>query len=166
MKKIPALIIVFLSIINIHAQVLTGTVKEIDNNQQENAVMGAILQWKGTDIGAITDAEGHFSINRSPRTDTLLVVYQAYDNDTIFIPKSQKELNIILSNAHNLDAVNVSAHDGSYVSIKPILTTVITTQGLRKAACCNLAESFENTVAVLEGRCLCDQRLRGHHRSD
>lgn len=148
MKKIPALIIVFLSIINIHAQVLTGTVKEIDNNQQENAVMGAILQWKGTDIGAITDAEGHFSINRSPRTDTLLVVYQAYDNDTIFIPKSQKELNIILSNAHNLDAVNVSAHDGSYVSIKPILTTVITTQGLRKAACCNLAESFENTVAV------------------
>ena len=64
------------------------------------------------------------------------------------VPKSQNELNILLSSAHNLDAVNVTAHDGSYVSIKPILTTVITTQGLRKAACCNLSESFENTVAV------------------
>ena len=131
-----------------NAQELTGKVSELGENQQQTAVIGAILQWKGTDMGTITDAEGKYTIGRSPKTDTLLVIYQAYDNDTIVVPKSQTELNILLSSAHNLSAVDVSAHDGSYVSIKPILTTVITTQGLRKAACCNLAESFENTVAV------------------
>lgn len=148
MKKIIISFIFLGLIVMSHAQSLSGFVKEIGDNGQETAVVGAILQWKGTDIGTLSDAEGHFTLPRSPHTDTLLVVYQAYDNDTIAVPKSQTELNIILSSAHNLEAVNVSAHDGSYVSIKPILTTVITSQGLRKAACCNLAESFENTVAV------------------
>ena len=148
MKKIIISFIFLGLIVMSHAQSLSGLVKEIGDNGQETAVVGAILQWKGTDIGTLSDAEGHFTLPRSPHTDTLLVVYQAYDNDTIAVPKSQTELNIILSSAHNLEAVNVSAHDGSYVSIKPILTTVITSQGLRKAACCNLAESFENTVAV------------------
>ena len=148
MKKIINSIILCCFLIASQAQSLTGTVKEMGDDGQEKAVIGAILQWKGTDMGTLTDTDGHYSIARSPRTDTLLVVYQAYDNDTIVVPKSQNELNIILSSAHNLEAVNVTAHDGSYVSVKPILTTVITTQGLRKAACCNLAESFENTVAV------------------
>lgn len=130
------------------AQQLSGTVKELDEHQHTNNVAGAILQWKGTDIGAVSDKEGHFNIARTAKTDTLIVVYQVYDNDTIVVPKNQSELNIVLSSAHQLDAINVSARDGSYISVKPILTTVISTQGLRKAACCNLAESFENTVAV------------------
>ncbi|MCQ2265678.1 MAG: TonB-dependent receptor, partial [Bacteroidales bacterium] len=148
MKKFSIIIIFILALCQLSAQELTGCVKEIDDNQQESLIIGAILQWKGTDLGTTTNAEGQFSLERSSKTDTLLVIYQAYDNDTIVVPKDQKELNIVLSSAHNLAAVNVSAHDGSYVSIKPILTTVITTQGLRKAACCNLAESFESTVAV------------------
>ena len=131
MKKIINSIILCCFLIASQAQSLTGTVKEMGDDGQEKAVIGAILQWKGTDMGTLTDADGHYSIARSPRTDTLLVVYQAYDNDTIVVPKSQNELNIILSSAHNLEAVNVTAHDGSYVSVKPILTTVITTQGLR-----------------------------------
>ena len=148
MKKIIISILFFGMIMVLNAQSLSGTVKEIGDNGQESAIIGAILQWQGTDVGTLSDAEGHFTLPRSPKSDVLIVVYQAYDNDTIVVPKQQSELNIILSSAHNLDAVNVTAHDGSYVSIKPILTTVITTQGLRKAACCNLAESFENTVAV------------------
>lgn len=148
MKKFSIIIIFILALCQLSAQELTGCVKEIDDNQQESLIIGAILQWKGTDLGTTTNAEGQFSLERSSKTDTLVVIYQAYDNDTIVVPKDQKELNIVLSSAHNLAAVNVSAHDGSYVSVKPILTTVITTQGLRKAACCNLAESFESTVAV------------------
>ena len=148
MKQLSVILIICCMVVVVQAQNLTGTVKEIDEDMQEKAVMGAIIQWKGTDIGVLSDADGHFMLQRSPVTDTLIVIYQVYDNDTIFVAKGQKELNILLSSAHNLEAVDVSAHDGSYVSIKPILTTVITTQGLRKAACCNLAESFENTVAV------------------
>lgn len=147
-KRIIIIIFIIFAVMPMIAQNLSGTVKELGDNGQESFIIGAILQWKGTDIGTLSDGEGHFSLPRSPYTDTLLVVYQAYDNDTIVVSKDQAELNIILSSAHNLSTVDVSARNGAYVSVKPILTTVITTQGLRKAACCNLAESFESTVAV------------------
>lgn len=147
-KKIIIIALCIFAVMPVFSQNLSGTVKELGDDGQEKGVVGAILQWKGTNIGAVSDGEGKYSISRSLVTDTLLVVYQAYDNDTIVVPKNQNELNILLSSAHNLSAVDVSAHNGAYVSVKPILTTVITTQGLRKAACCNLAESFESTVAV------------------
>lgn len=130
------------------AQNLRGKVTEYNSEGKEQAVAGVILQWKNTNFGTLTDTAGLYTLARTPLTDTLLVVYQTYDNDTIVVPPTQNELNIVLSAAHGLAAVDVSAHNGAYVSIKPILTTVITSQGLRKAACCNLGESFENTVAV------------------
>ena len=114
MKKIINSIILCCFLMVSQAQSLTGTVKEIGDDGKETAVVGAILQWQGTDVGTLSDAEGHFTLPRSPKTDILIVVYQAYDNDTITVPKSQTELNILLSSAHNLEAVNVTAHDGSY----------------------------------------------------
>lgn len=140
--------LIVLGSLSLSAQNLTGKVTEYDSEGQEKPATGAILQWKNTDIGTYTDTAGKYNLERTPLTDTLLVIYQAYDNDTIKVSSSQTELDIVLSAAHGLAAVDVSAHSGAYVSIKPILTTVITSQGLRKAACCNLGESFENTVAV------------------
>jgi hypothetical protein len=81
-------------------------------------------------------------------TNILVVKYASYENDTITVQKDQKELNIILSSSRTLDAVNVVAREGSFISIKPIFTQVITNEGLRRAACCNLGESFESTIAV------------------
>ena len=64
------------------------------------------------------------------------------------LSRKVQELDSILPVPQTLDAINVSAKEGTYISSKPILTTVITNEGLRKAACCNLAESFENTATV------------------
>ena len=51
-----------------------------------------------------------------------------------------------------LQAVSVSAGQGNYISrLKDLKTEVITAAGLCKMACCNLAESFENSASVTVG---------------
>ena len=54
--------------------------------------------------------------------------------------------------ADSLDAaVFVSNQAGNYLSkIKEVRTEVISAAGLCKMACCNLAESFENSASVTE----------------
>ncbi len=55
--------------------------------------------------------------------------------------------------ADSLDAaVFVSNQAGNYLSkVKPVRTEVISAAGLCKMACCNLAESFENSASVTVG---------------
>jgi len=130
------------------AQSLTGRVTEFSENGTETPVPGAILQWLNSPVGTTSNREGNFTLNKVPTTDILIVKYASYENDTITIAKDQKELNIVLSSSRTLDAVQVVAREGSFISIKPIFTQVITTEGLRRAACCNLSESFESTIAV------------------
>jgi len=136
------------SILNCMAQSLSGRVTEFSEKGVENPIPGAILQWLNTSVGTVTDIEGNFTLEKVKTTNILVVKYASYDNDTITVKTAQTELNIILSSAHTLNSVNVVAREGSFISIKPILTQVITGEGLRRAACCNLGESFESTIAV------------------
>ncbi len=105
------------------------------------------MQWLHTATGTYTDANGDFSIPRA-KTDTLLVSFPSYETETLIVASTRQDITICLSHIHSLSEVQVVARDGSFISTQPILTTVITQQGLRRAACCNLAESFESTVAV------------------
>ena len=146
---IKTIIIILLSSFNIAvSQSLTGSVNEYADDGTLKPVIGATVQWQGTGIGAVTDHDGLFTVIKTATTNKLLVRYPTYETDTIEVAANQTELKIILTSAHNLTAVTVSAISGAYVSVKPIFTTVISTEGLRRAACCNLSESFENTVAV------------------
>ncbi len=126
---------------------MRGRVCEINEHGDTSAVSAAALQWLHTDIGTYTDADGVFSIPHA-KTDTLLVSFPSYETETLRIATVQQDITICLSRIHSLSEVQVVARDGSFISTQPILTTVITQQGLRRAACCNLAESFESTVAV------------------
>jgi len=137
-----------LSIINSSAQQLTGRVTEFSAEGKETPIPGAILQWLNSPVGTVTDIDGNFILDKVNTTSTLVVRYASYENDTITVKKDQKELNILLSSSRTLETVNVVAREGSFISIKPILTQVITGEGLRRAACCNLSESFESTIAV------------------
>ncbi|MCL1850820.1 MAG: TonB-dependent receptor [Bacteroidetes bacterium] len=136
------------SIFNCTAQPLTGRVTEFSENGVEMPVPGAILQWLNSPIGTVSDIEGKFTLEKVKTTDIIIVKYASYDNDTITVKKEQTELNIILASSHTLNTVNVVAREGSFISIKPIFTQVITGEGLRRAACCNLGESFESSIAV------------------
>ena len=137
-----------LSPFSLFSQQLTGRVTEFSAEGVETPVPGAILQWLNSSVGTVSNTEGKFILEKVATTNVLIVKYASYENDTITVKKDQKELNIILSSTRTLDAVNVTAREGSFISIKPIFTQVITHEGLRRAACCNLSETFESTIAV------------------
>ncbi len=129
------------------AQNLSGRVVEISEQGDTVRVAAAALQWFHTTVGTYTDADGQFSLPRT-KTDTLIISFPTYKSDTMVIGDQQNDITIMLTHAHSLSEVSIVVRDGSFISTQPILTTVITQQGLRRAACCNLAESFESSVAV------------------
>ena len=136
------------SFFNSYAQQLTGRVVEFSTDEIETPLPGVVLQWLNSSVGAVSDINGNFILDKVKTTNILIVRYASYDNDTITVKRDQNELNIVLSSSRTLETVSVVAREGSFISIKPIFTQVITTEGLRRAACCNLSESFESTIAV------------------
>ncbi|MDR1757597.1 MAG: TonB-dependent receptor [Bacteroidales bacterium] len=137
-------------LVSLQAQdTLKGSVTEHDaSKKQPLPLAGAILQWHQTDVGTYSGADGHFVLPKVKSTRVLIVKYPRYATDTIIIEDGQQILNVLLSSANMLQSVEVGSSRGDFISVKPILTMVIGTEGLRKAACCNLSESFDNSAAV------------------
>ena len=148
MRKI-LLIVVLLALVGWGSaqSTLTGKVFQIGESGDTVAVANAAAQWLHTSIGTHTDVDGKFSIPRT-KTDTLVISFPTFLPDTVVIPPGQNFISVFLNTAHNLNEVSIIARDGSYISVQPILTQIIGTEGLRRAACCNLAESFESSIAV------------------
>lgn len=126
---------------------LTGKVLQIGENGDTSMVSNAAVQWLHTSIGTHTGADGKFNISRT-KTDTLVISFPTFLPDTVVIPRGQNFITVFLNTAHSLNEVSIVARDGSYISVQPILTQIISTEGLRRAACCNLAESFESSIAI------------------
>ena len=147
MRKFGFLFLLLTLLCSLQSQPLVGKVLQINENGDTMAVANAAAQWLHTSIGAHTDADGKFSLPRT-RTDTLVISFPTFLPDTVVIPPGQTGLTFFLNTAHNLNEVSIVARDGSYISVQPIYTQVIGTEGLRRAACCNLAESFESSVAI------------------
>lgn len=132
---------------------LQGKVIEINAQNQELPITGANVYWVGQGTAAVsTDAEGKFSIAQPNHNseNRLVVSFVGYENDTIAISAALNNITILLQNGVNLAAVQVSANRaGTFIStLNPRQTEIITTQELRKAACCNLSESFETNATV------------------
>ncbi|MCR4681520.1 MAG: TonB-dependent receptor [Bacteroidales bacterium] len=146
-SRTTLLLTVVLLALSSGAQTLRGRVLEVSEQGDSTAVAAAAIQWLHTATGTFTDANGQFALKRA-KTDTLVVTFPTYQPDTLVVDRSQNDISVVLSHAHALAEVRIVSRDGSYISTHPILTTVISQEGLRRAACCNLAESFESTVAV------------------
>lgn len=147
MKKLFLLLLVLSTGSAVMCQKLTGRVLQVSETGDTTFVGMAALQWHRTSIGTHTAPDGTFTLERAG-TDTLVVSFPTFMPDTLVVPREKGEIIITLNNAHSLREVSIVANDGSYISVQPILTQVISTEGLRRAACCNLSESFEGTVAV------------------
>ena len=135
---------------NVAAQELRGVVTDADNNP----LVGASVYWAETTIGASTSATGAYTVHRVKNYDRLVASYLGYVNDTIRIADGVAEQNFRLrSEGVDIEGVVVeSTLDGNYVKRDGILKgETISFAGLCKMACCNLAESFENSASVTVG---------------
>ncbi len=127
-----------------------GTVYEFDKNGIEIPIPGVNIYWAGTQSGTTTDTNGYFTLGIFDLTAPKLVVsFVGYKNDTISI-NHQEHLKITLSADRELEEVVVAKRaPGAHISrVEPIVTQKITGAELQKAACCNLAESFETNASV------------------
>ena len=134
----------------LRAQDLRGTVCDAEGQP----LVGASVYWAGTTVGASTDAQGAFLVHRVRGYDRLVASYLGYVNDTLRVGDDRTGLRFALeAEGVSLDEVVIEGtQSGNYVKREGIVKNeMISFAGLCKMACCNLAESFENSASVTVG---------------
>lgn len=128
---------------------LTGTVYEKDESGKLLPVIGANINWLYDNAGTVTDNDGKFETTLQKGKDYLVVSYIGYNPDTLLIEKPGN-IKITISTPNVLNEVTIThkrrSTEISY--LEPVKVYQISSKELLKAACCNLAESFDTTPAI------------------
>ena len=146
-KYIILYIALFIPVISF-SQEITGIVSGNDNEGKQ-ALPGVNIYWQGTNDGVVSSSNGEFKIRKKDGQHMLVFSFVGYKPKVLHISDT-KPLQVLLEPNLELGEVTVVKKDkGSYLSVlNPIQTEKITGAELLKAACCNLAESFETNPSV------------------
>ncbi len=130
------------------AQVIEGYVQE-SAAEGKLPVYSANVYWLNTTIGTTTNAEGYFSIEPHPEQTQLVISYIGFSNDTFNVKPGDK-LEVLLSKPKQLDIATIEATKigTNYSTTSAINSITLSEKEFKKAACCNLSESFETDAAV------------------
>lgn len=153
MKKVFLLLALSLSV-GASAASVHGVALGVDNSGAEEPLAGANVYWLGATSGVLTDSNGVFTIARTGNSRRLVVAFFGYRSDTIAVDASAAHVEVRLRvSGYDLDEVEVHGRQkGTSISrVNTISTEMISSAGLKKLACCNLAESFENSATVTVG---------------
>jgi outer membrane receptor for ferrienterochelin and colicins len=120
------------------------------NNPKENlGVEGASVHWLSTNVSAITNRKGWFTIPYKSEYKKLVINYLGYKTDTVTITNLEPIRHFITSESE-LEEITINSKRNSVQ--KSFLSTVnmftVNAEELLKAACCNLAESFETNPSI------------------
>ncbi len=119
-----------------------------DDNDQP--IIGANVYWEGTQQGTTTDVDGAFKLKTREGANKLVVSYIGYETFILSVTNVDEPLKIKLKGEVTLEEVVISERKmGTIASRTSVLQTQkITYDELCRAACCNLAESFETNPSV------------------
>ncbi|MBN2659984.1 MAG: TonB-dependent receptor [Tannerellaceae bacterium] len=119
-----------------------------DENKQP--VIGANVYWEGTQDGTTTDLDGFFELNKKGDVSHLITSYIGYVTVSTPVKDQSGPLEIVLKGEVELNEVVVSERKVATVSSRTsvLQTQKITYDEICRAACCNLAESFETNPSV------------------
>ncbi|MDD2329393.1 MAG: TonB-dependent receptor [Bacteroidales bacterium] len=155
------LLLIFTLPVCLHAQTYRGKVIIAGENGRAEAAAGAAVYWipsvQGDPVESLvyTNEEGRFSIPVQKGSSGMIAAsFMGYIPDTLQVGMGDRDLEFILAESSGtLDEVQVTGRRrGNYISnLSSVKTEVITAAGLCKMACCNLAESFENSASVSVG---------------
>ncbi len=122
----------------------------ITNAQSDEPIPSALIKWQGSDVQVLSNALGEFEIEKPAGFTILSVDAEGFNTQRKSVISRTGVVNFQLSPVSELDEVSVEGKAQStgldYRSAD--LTSNITSAELRKAACCNLSESFETSAAV------------------
>ena len=119
------------------------------NPKDSLGVYGANVHWLGITVGAVTNEKGWFTIPYKKSYKKLIVSYVGYKTDTLTI-KNLKAIHHFITEDNKLDEVVIKskkrAIQKSLFQTQNVFT--VNSDELLKAACCNLAESFETNPSI------------------
>ncbi|MEI6900479.1 MAG: TonB-dependent receptor, partial [Bacteroidota bacterium] len=137
---------------SLSAQNITGFVFEKTGSNPKAPLPGANVYWAGTTNGTFTDGKGKFAISSQGIKDMRLVFSMlGYRKDTIRIGNGKIKIeHEMFTDKQQLGEVEIKEkQDNSFISkMNARQTQVINIGELQRAACCNLAESFETNASV------------------
>ncbi|RFC54523.1 TonB-dependent receptor [Brumimicrobium aurantiacum] len=153
MKNILVLFAVFLGALAFGQKIsIQGTVESYIDGKTTEPLFGAEVFLKNAKEGDITGEKGSFSIKAEANLpDTLIIRASGYYADTAIIAKPESvNFKITLYPEFVTEEVIIKAkRDNSNVlRLDPRNVENLTQGELRKAACCNLSESFETNATV------------------
>lgn len=127
-------------------QIVSGTVK----NDEGELLYGATVKWKGGESGAVADLNGYFELPKQDTLALLQVDYVGYNSIFIEVTPEETNLEVEIGGISELMMVEVAAkkYDNYVSTIKILNVETIGAGELRKAACCNLSETFQTNAAV------------------
>ena len=117
-------------------------------NDDNTPIVGANVYWIDQSAGTVTDIDGKYKLENPRDIDKYVISYIGFINDTISSNNDNQK--IYLQKKLDLEEVevtyNTKSSSVSLLSSANILN--ISSKELLKAACCNLAESFETTPSI------------------
>lgn len=146
------LILLIMNQLNLSAQntYIFGQIKGSTSDGKTEVLSGANVYWAEVLKGTVSDKNGNFKLSRVAESNHLVISYIGYKTDTVLVADGQTLVNVTLESTIELGEVKISEKRGSsYFSKSSVQSTQIITQSeLKKAACCNLSESFETNASV------------------
>ncbi len=149
MKKHIIGILLLLPFLSFSQEVFKGMIMDKNNPKDNLGVFGANVYWLNTSVGTTTDEKGWFTIPYKNNYKKLVISYVGYKTDTLTIERLEP-IHHFLTPTNTLQEVTITskkkATQKSFIQTKNVFT--VNSAELLKAACCNLAESFETNPSI------------------
>jgi len=152
MKTYYLIILSFCCITNIANAQIKGLIQGADGSQKK-PIYGAKIKLLQAKTGTVSREDGTFELVLPKELpDTLVISAFGYNPDTLIVSKKDRftALNILLYSDKLLPEILIEFRkNGHSISrLKTLHVEELTAIELRKAACCNLSESFETNASV------------------
>ena len=148
-KHIISSFLLFIPFILFSQTTFKGMIMDKNNPKDNLGVADVTVHWLNTNVSAITNKKGWFTIAYKSEYKKLVVNYLGYKTDTLTITSLKPVHHFITANS-NLEEVVIKskrkAIQKSFLATSNMFT--VNSDELLKAACCNLAESFETNPSI------------------
>jgi copper chaperone CopZ len=131
-------------------KIASGMIFEMDEKKKEIAVIGALVSTPDGFTKTLTSNDGSYTLTVPENTSRLVVQFIGYSTDTFNISNQGPTKVVLSTEPLVLPGVEIIyRRKPTEISfLDPVKVQKISAKELLKAACCNLAESFDTTPAV------------------
>lgn len=148
-KHIINSLLLFMPLLLFSQTTFKGMIMDKKNLKDNLGMEGVSVHWLNTNVSAITNTKGWFTIPYKTEYKKLVINHLGYKTDTITITNLEP-LRYFLKPESALNEITIeskrNAVQKSFLSTTNMFT--VNSEELLKAACCNLAESFETNPSI------------------